>query len=201
MYSTRSGLVIGFHGCDESVLNKVIAGSSLQASKNDYDWLGNGIYFWENSYDRALEYAISLKNHPQKHKSKIERPSVLGAVIDLGVCLDFIDYKNLLLLKDAYEVLQTSCKTLGLNSPENIPIGKYQDLLIRRLDCSVVEMIHKIKGKRHFDSARGVFWEGDDIYPNAGFKEKNHIQLCIRNPNCIKGCFVPRKLKKTYRKV
>ncbi|MGN6435452.1 MAG: hypothetical protein ACTHMM_02925 [Agriterribacter sp.] len=167
-------------------MNKVIAGSSLQASKNDYDWLGNGIYFWENSYDRALEYAISLKNHPQKHKSKIERPSVLGAVIDLGVCLDFIDYKNLLLLKDAYEVLQTSCKTLGLNSPENIPIGKYQDLLIRRLDCSVVEMIHKIKGKRHFDSARGVFWEGDDIYPNAGFKEKNHIQLCIRNPNCIK---------------
>ena len=50
LYSRRSNLVIGFHGCDQSVVEKVIAGKTeLLASTNDYDWLGSGIYFWENN--------------------------------------------------------------------------------------------------------------------------------------------------------
>ncbi|HYE54151.1 MAG TPA: hypothetical protein VD996_04880 [Chitinophagaceae bacterium] len=31
-----------------------------------------------------------------------------------------------------------------------------------------------------------------------GFHEKNHIQLCIRNPNCIKGYFLPRTAHKSW---
>lgn len=46
LYSRRSNLVIGFHGCDKSVVDKVIMnGDNLIASTNDYDWLGHGIYF------------------------------------------------------------------------------------------------------------------------------------------------------------
>ncbi len=29
----------------------------MNSSKNDYDWLGLGMYFWENNYDRTLEWA------------------------------------------------------------------------------------------------------------------------------------------------
>ena len=44
LYSRRSNLVIGFHGCDQSVVEAVIAGKTeLLASTNDYDWLGRGI--------------------------------------------------------------------------------------------------------------------------------------------------------------
>jgi hypothetical protein len=46
-----------------------------------------------------------------------------------------------------------------------------------------------------FDSARGVFTEGGPAYPGAGILEKSHIQICIRNSNCIKGFFLPRKEK------
>ena len=49
-----------------------------------------------------------------------------------------------------------------------------------------------------YDSVRGVFWEGDDLYPGAGFKEKNHIQIAIINPNCIKGFFLPRDVDNMY---
>ena len=41
------------------------------------------MYFWENNLDRAKEWA---RNNP-----KIEKPTVIGAIIDLGYCLDFID--------------------------------------------------------------------------------------------------------------
>jgi hypothetical protein len=44
-----------------------------------------------------------------------------------------------------------------------------------------------------FDSTRGAFIEGGPIYEGAGIYEKTHIQICIRNLNCIKGFFLPRK--------
>ena len=38
LYLRRSNLVIGFHGCDQTVVNKVIVGEdNLIASTNDYD--------------------------------------------------------------------------------------------------------------------------------------------------------------------
>ena len=43
-----------------------------------------------------------------------------------------------------------------------------------------------------------IFWEGKPLYPNAGFAEKNHIQICVCNPNCIKGYFLPRGIDKEY---
>jgi hypothetical protein len=43
-----------------------------------------------------------------------------------------------------------------------------------------------------FDSTRGVFTEGGLAYAGAGIYAKSHIQICIRNFNCIKGFFIPR---------
>ena len=57
---------------------------------------------------------------------------------------------------------------------------------------------HKETEAREYDSVRGVFIEGREAYPGAGFKEKTHIQLCIVNPNCIKGFFSPRCADDTY---
>ena len=40
IYSRRSNLIIGFHGCDKSVVEKVLNGyEDLVFSTNDYDWL------------------------------------------------------------------------------------------------------------------------------------------------------------------
>jgi hypothetical protein len=72
MYSARPGLLIGFHGCETELRNDVIAGNrALNASKNTHDWLGNGIYFWENNYERALDFAM---NPPGKTK-EVKNPS------------------------------------------------------------------------------------------------------------------------------
>jgi hypothetical protein len=52
MYSTKTGLILGFHGCDESIL--------------------------------AVEFARFLKDNPQRARTPIKTPSVIGAVIDLA---------------------------------------------------------------------------------------------------------------------
>lgn len=205
MYSKRAGLVLGFHGCDEKVRDDVVSkkGVVLKPSENDYDWLGSGMYFWENNYERALKYTKDLKNNPIKVQSSIKKPSVIGAVIDLGHCLDLLDSEYLDLLKTGYNLLTTFNKQHGLEIPRNKPLEKQGDLLFRHLDCAVIESIHqfnKDEDLHEFDSVRGVFFEGKDLYPNAGFKERNHIQISIKNINCIKGFFIPRMLDDNYPK-
>lgn len=191
MYSKRPTFIVGFHGCDEEVRNKIVANQSeMKPSTNKYDWLGNGFYFWENNYDRALSFA-----KVQKERGKIENPSVLGAYIDLGNCMDLLDSKYLKGLQHAHCQLEKSFKLTN----KILPINKTaspdsSDLLLRQLDCAVIETYVSITNPQ-FDSVRGVFWEGEDLYPGAGIKEKNHIQVCIRNINCIKCFFIPRGLQ------
>jgi hypothetical protein len=203
MYSSRSGLILGFHGCDESILEEVVYKTQqLKDSKNSYDWLGHGSYFWENSDSRAMEFAQTLSS---KTSGKIKKPAVLGAVLDLGFCLDLLDYRNLTHLKDSYELLQGAYELSGFKLPENkAPKGEENDLLLRDLDCAVIEALHKTRearGLKPYDSVKGVFWEGKMLYPNAGFREKDHIQICIRNPNCIKGYFIPRTINDDFESV
>lgn len=190
MYTARTGLTLGFHGTDKSVANDVLSGADLKPKNNRYDWLGHGIYFWDNSPSRALEWAEELSRKPN---SKIKEPAVIGAILDLGYCLDLLDYKNLSLVKAGYDNLKRTFDKANATLPKN---SGDENLLKRELDCAVIQFLHqslKDTDEKSFDSVRGVFWEGGSLYPHAGFREKDHIQICIRNIDCIKGYFLPLK--------
>lgn len=195
MYSRRVGFVLGFHGCDKALRDRIVSekGVLLKSSENNYDWLGHGAYFWENNHERALNFAQDLKDNPPKGKEGfVKEPAVLGAIIDLGYCLDLLETKHLETLKVAHSLLCESHRKFGTKLPEN-----KTSLLRRFLDCAVIESVHTMNsemGLPKYDSVRGVFFEGNDLYENAGFKEKNHIQIAIRNQDCIKGFFIPRDL-------
>lgn len=194
LYSSRSNLYIGFHGCDASVVSNVINGGNLKPSNNDYDWLGHGIYFWENNEQRALEFA----KEQSKRNKNIKNPAVIGAILDLGYCLDLTDYSCLQELKNSYNAMKEIFTANGWNLPHNTGGN---DLLLRTLDCAVIEYEHHINETarvKSFDTVRGIFTEGGELYPNSGIKEKNHIQICVRNPNCIKGYFLPRRKNNDY---
>ena len=196
MYTVKDNLIFGFHGCDDSLCNKLVNGDlNLDYSDNDYDWLGKGMYFWENDPDRALQWAETAKKHPQNTKQIITKPAVVGAVICLGKCLDFMEIANLNKLKAIYNDLVSK----GIALPENT--GK--DFYKRKLDCFLINSLiaqEQDKGNR-YDSVRGVFFEGNELYKNAGFREKNHIQISVINPNCIKGYFKVRSVDTNFDEV
>lgn len=197
MYSRLPNMVFGFHGCDRSTFDKVVRdGGSLDPSTNDYDWLGSGIYFWEQNYDRALAWA-----EEQAGRGRVSEPAVIGAVIDLGYCLNLTDSHYIDLVEGEYKIMAAEFALIGEDMPRNV--GRTSDRLLRKLDCAVIEHLHSRMEARleeggegaiaPFDSARGLFSEGEEIYPGAGFKRKTHVQICVRNPNCIKAYFNPRK--------
>jgi hypothetical protein len=71
MYNARPGLLIGFHGCDEVKQQEMLEDPSvLHISDEKYDWLGSGMYFWENNYERAFS---GHNKNSVKGKSKKQR--------------------------------------------------------------------------------------------------------------------------------
>ncbi|MDR0930087.1 MAG: hypothetical protein LBM74_10320 [Oscillospiraceae bacterium] len=193
MYSKLPNLVIGFHGCDRTLAENVISGQdSMHGSKNDYDWLGNGIYFWEQNLERAWDWAKEQSKNP---KSSIHEPAVIGAVIDLGRCLNLCDSHHIDVVKTQYLLFKIESQLSNTPMPKNSNVKGNSDLLLRKLDCAVIESLHetlKHIDEPPYDSVRGVFLEGDAIYEGSGFRSKTHIQICVRNPNCLKGLFIPR---------
>jgi hypothetical protein len=199
LYHIQSSLVFGFHACDREVGEALLVGSAgFKPSENDFDWLGHGMYFWENNLTRAQEYAVELA----AKRKKIKDPFVIGAIIKLGYCLDLTDAFSLNLLKSEYLEMVRLFDESGLPIPKNESIHKADtDFLYRKLDCAVIQFMHSAmeqSGQKSFDTVRGVFWEGKELYPTSGFKEKNHVQLCVRNPNAIKGYFRPLEADRAY---
>lgn len=207
-------IVIGYHGCDVSVAERIFNGEDeLKPSDNEYDWLGNGIYFWEGSHDKALKWAEDSKN--------IKSPAVVGAFIRLGRCLDLLDIEHIQSIKETYQLIQAEYEFLGKELPSNT--GKKDDGIhyVRKLDCLIIERLHQLNNEtimkrvnlkemnqkaiqtdpEFFDSVRGLFQEGHEIYTNAGFREENHIQLCIKNPNCIIGYFKPKEQNPNFKQL
>ncbi len=208
MYRKRPNLSIGFHGCDLSVMHDLVANpDKVKKSQEKFDWLGNGFYVWENNITRALKWA-----EDKQKRGKIQNPAVVGVIYQLDYCLDLTDSESIDLLPIYYDLMKDDLAKADKKPPENkdVKSDKYHDLIIRELDCAVIEYMHQkideqVKSDiktmgfseyKYFDTVRGIFTEGGPIFEGAGIQSKNHIQVCIRNLNCIKGFFIPRKESK-----
>jgi hypothetical protein len=193
MYTAKPSFVYGFHGLDKEIALQILTQKEdFKHSNNRFDWLGDGVYFWENNYERAVQYAIEAS---KRKKSTIKEPFVLGTIIDLGNCLDLLDQKYLDFLSFAYADLKQSLEIENKALPTNSSFsGNDFDFRKRELDCAVIRHAHQLAKDEgvHFDSVRAAFWEGEPLYEGAGFKKQNHIQIAVLNPNCIKGIFLPR---------
>lgn len=58
----------------------------------------------------------------------------------------------------------------------------------------MINAVHTFRAEQSlpkFDTVRSAFIEGYELYPGSTFREKNHIQICVRNPACIKSYFWP----------
>lgn len=187
MHRLTSSFVLGYHGCDLEVGERILGGQAFKLSDNDYDWLGPGIYFWEANPKRAFEFAKEAKK-----RKGLSNPFVIGAVIELGLCLDLTTSSSLDLVRTAHESLIENTRAANLPLPSN---SKHQ--MRRNLDCAVIRRLHTLLGTQGLtavDTVKGIFTEGSPLYAGSGFREKTHVQISVRNPQCIKGVFrVPKQ--------
>lgn len=183
-------IVLGYHGCNaaasiefsRALLNGTANVAEWQPSDNPYDWLGRGIYFWEHGPERARHWAS-------------EDGIVIGAVVQLGRCLDLTDVNNTCLLRPAYDGLIEEYCARELDLPKN----EGRDLKLRKLDCLVINRLitamedqsRHADGPPTFQTVRCAFEEGEDAFPGSMLKTETHIQIAVRDPSCILGVFRP----------
>jgi hypothetical protein len=170
-------IVLGYHGCEPAFADELLQGSvpvaAWEPSQNPYDWLGHGIYFWEFGPERAKTWG--------------GKGGVIGAVIQLGVCLDFTDVRYTALLAETCERVKRKHRRRGKALPKNR--GKRRDL-----DCLVINTLvaqaEEEEGVR-FQTVRCPFLEGELAFPGSGIYRESHVQIAVRDYRSILGVFRP----------
>ncbi len=189
MHNLSTSFVLGYHGCDRETGERLLLGEAFQPSENDYDWLGSGIYFWEANPDRAMDWAIKRAARKNEAQGTSLEPFVIGAVIELGFCLDLISSNGSKAVKQAYLDYKEIVSASGAVLTENVGGEEHP---LRKLDCAVINSLHTTRsraGEQKFDTVRGLFPEGQVLYPGSGFRRDTHVQICVREPKNIHGVF------------
>ena len=71
-----------------------------------------------------------------------------------------------------------------------------EDYLLRFRDCAVIKHLHLAsegENVEKIDTVRGLFIEGERLYPGSSFRKKTHIQVAVRSRECIKGVFLAHR--------
>jgi hypothetical protein len=209
---SHSNLVLAYHGCDITVRDELLAGlTHLRSSKNAYDWLGGGVYFYEADPDRALEHAKTVRDHPERFlaKSAIATPAVIGVAIDVSRWLDMSTHSAL----QEFKIAADTCRQGYLANNQTIPANGPafdgdKDNLHRPFDNATFITLHGLRAAayaeavsqgrledaaelRPYQAVRSAFSQGEKIADISEFKEKNHTQIALIDVSCIKGYFIP----------
>ena len=170
---SRSPLpVTGFHGTTQHSARAILK-DGFRLSQNPYDWLGDGVYFFQDGLERAWEWA---------HENHGEEAAVVGAEILLVNCLDLLDTKWTKIVTQVYDQFLSYFKQLGLSLP-------YQSSGAHRLDREVINYAVGVLGEQGttISCVRASFSEGRTIYPDSAFYDYSHVQIALRDvETCIR---------------
>ncbi len=119
------------------------------------------------------------------------RQHLPGLTVDLGRCLNLSQRESVEAVVAAYYDLKETLAFQGRLNELQRNKGKR-----RVLNHRVMEHLHylrEIDGKPPYDTGIGYFAEGEPIYERGDLRHQNHPQLCVRNAECILGCFLPKR--------
>lgn len=160
---------VGYHGTSTEYAQQTLRTKRFHRAVNPWDWLGHGIYFWENNLDRAILWA---KDHYGANAA------VLRCEIDLMRCLDLSNAAHVDSVRVAYNRLARAFATEGRSLPVNTEKN-------RALDCLVLNYLAD-KCLR-IDTVRCPFHEGLPIFEGSQLLNLTHIQLVVRSEEAIKS--------------
>jgi hypothetical protein len=161
---------IGFHGTSAEAARRILS-SGFEVSRNEYDWLGDGAYFFQDAPSRAHEWARQRFG---------DDAAVIGAEIDLGDCIDFLDVEWQEEVKRAYERYRVLLEREGRPLPR-------QTRGAHRLDRGVINYLVAILSDWgiRVKSVRAAFGEGGPVFPNSALLDRSHVQIAVLDSTAI----------------
>lgn len=162
---------VGEHGTSVHALDSILR-EGFRRSRNVWDWLGDGVYFWENNFSRAREWAT------EQHGSD---GCVVRASIELRDCVDLTNRGWFQLMRDHADELRRRMDEAGIALPRQAGKNHAQDrlvvnYLVERLEAAGVGVA----------CLRAVFSEGEPAFQSSGFYSQAHVQIAVRDLTLIR---------------
>ncbi len=173
----------GYHVTTQENADGIVE-RGFRSSDNWYDWLGKGIYFFQDTKEYARYWAMN-----ERKEGLIANPAVIGADIDYERFLDLLEYRHLRKLKDFCDELE---KTTNIDYGKAKAAQRQHDATWKPrahpLDCFVINeaAIAAEEAGEPIRAVRSVFFEGDPLYSNSHLFDRQHIQIAVRDPNLIR---------------
>jgi len=173
-------LVYGYHGTSLDGANSILM-SGFEMSRNDYDWLGTGVYFFQDAPQRAWEWAASRHSNP----------AVIGALIEINGFIDLLDIGWFEILQGSHHLLVDEYRRTGRHVPD-----QNQESGTHRLDCvSINFTVDRIEneGNTKIYGVRAAFAEGKPIFENSALFDRTHVQIAARETSVIKQIWLEKR--------
>ena len=174
-----------FHGTTRTVANIVKDTSKFQYNLRNDHWLGNGIYFFIEDYDKAKWWAKTLARRERKSKASVISLAVTiqrNKILDLDAEKERKDFYQFVLDFIAANPVIEGLDFTYTSSPndENIDIDE------AKLRCFMLDLIQKIN---NYDACKFTFVDDKLTYSlpnvNSSIIRNNAVQLCIYNQSVI----------------
>jgi hypothetical protein len=161
---------IGYHGTSAGAAQRILS-TGFQVSRNEYDWLGDGAYFFQDAPARALEWARDRFGNDA---------AVIGVEIDLEDCIDLLDARWHAVLRESYSELVARLNASALPLPR-------QTRGAHRLDREVINRAVAVLQSRGVvvRAVRAAFLEGEPLFPGSALWSQAHVQVAVRDPVAI----------------
>lgn len=160
----------GFHGTSAEAAQRILS-TGFEISRNEYEWLGDGAYFFQDAPARAMEWARQRFG---------DDAAVIGAEIELGDCIDLLDVPWHAQIAIAYPQLLVALEEKG-HLPPRQSVGAH------RLDRSVMNyLVDRLTDNgTTVDSVRAAFAEGEPPFPGSALLNRAHVQIAVRSSRAI----------------
>lgn len=190
--------VRAYHGTTLSnALTVVQHQAPFDHSDNGGDWLGKGVYFFEDNLIRAIDWAKGRVSQLAL-TGKVEDPAVIAAELDLSQCLDICssDWDDALrevanrlelageLRHQHGPLLFTALRTPVVIADHAMHISTACE---NTADAHVIDtLIEDLTGAGEVITAiRGAFPSGIQLYRNSYFFDQTHIQIAVLDPVAV----------------
>lgn len=173
------------HATTQDIATTILQ-EGFKNSQNSYDWLGSGIYFFQEAPNFAYHWATQ-----DRKEGQLDDVALIAADIDVTGFIDLLDYEWGGTLKDTYRSLdeqgdpdfrkvQERQQEFVLGSDKRQ--GHWLDRYVLEASVTMLEA-----NDIYITGIRSAFWEGSRLYPKSHLMDRQHIQIAVREVSAIKN--------------
>ncbi|MCK9526103.1 MAG: hypothetical protein M0R49_09285 [Limnochordia bacterium] len=153
----------GYHGTTRANADEILRSGRFRFSTEEQEWLGRGIYFFENDPRQARNWCMKARKYPEW--------AVLRSKIEANVVIDLVD-------TETFERFRSIANRMKMR------YTKLRDGRPRHLINSVV--LNAMYEAEPYDLVRGIFEVPSTYTVDRTNIKQYQIQLCVRNLQCVK---------------